>query len=69
MYKIFCCEILGVALDGFEANSKIWCKTPVKTQSFVALQSTDIAWPWFYYDFGPFLATVAACHRYILPFP
>lgn len=36
---------------------------------FVALQSTHSASPCFCCDFGPFLATVAACHRYLLPFP
>lgn len=44
-------------------------KSGVPGEVFVAVQSAHSASPWFCCDFGPFLATVPARHRSILPYP
>lgn len=69
-YNLECLQYSGVRyLKLHLMVLKPTVKSGVPGEAFVAVQSTHSASPCICCDFGRFLATVAAHHKYILSFP
>lgn len=68
-YNLECLKYSGAYLKLHLMVLKPAVKSGVPGEVFVAVQSAHSAFPCFCCDFGPFLATMAAHHRCILPFP